>query len=243
MAFNKAIFTETALRNIKDAENFWHNWRTAARDDYAFISGNQWLSEDEAILRDQKRPPVTFNYSEKMIDAVVGAEVSNRQEVTYKPRGVEDAPLAELWNSAASWANEESNAEDEESDAFRDMLICGLGWTQRRLSYDEDPDGKILLDRIDPLEVWYDPAASKPGLTDRRFNFRKWWVDEREANREWPNQIFPATSDDNTGIGVITRGHRYAEGEEDEQDRHKGQVQIILYECVEIGRASCRERV
>ncbi len=233
MAFNKAIFTETALRNIKDAENFWHNWRTAARDDYAFISGNQWLSEDEAILRDQKRPPVTFNYSEKMIDAVVGAEVSNRQEVTYKPRGVEDAPLAELWNSAASWANEESNAEDEESDAFRDMLICGLGWTQRRLSYDEDPDGKILLDRIDPLEVWYDPAASKPGLTDRRFNFRKWWVDEREANREWPNQIFPATSDDNTGIGVITRGHRYAEGEEDEQDRHKGQVQIILYECVE----------
>lgn len=233
MALNKATFTLKALQNIKDAHDFWHNWRTGVRDDYSFIAGNQWLEEDVAILTEQKRPPVTFNYSEKMIDAVVGAEVSNRQEVTYRPRGVEDAALAEIWNSAASWVNEESNAEDEESDAFRDMLICGIGWTQRRLSYDEDQDGKILLDRIDPLEVWYDPAASKPGITDRRFNFREWWVDEREAQREWPNQIFSSTNQDNASTGVITRGHRYAEGEEDEQDRHKGQVQIILYECVE----------
>lgn len=233
MAFNKALFTETARRNIKDAHDFWHNWRTNCRDEFAFVSGNQWLAEDEAILREQKRPPVTFNYSEKMIDAVVGAEVSNRQEVTYRPRGVEDAALAELWNNAAQWAREEGNAEDEESDAFRDMLICGLGWTQMRMSYDEDQDGKIVLDRIDPLEMYYDPAASKPGIIDRRFAFREWWVDEREAQREWPNQTFPSVGSDNSSTGVITRGRRYAEGEEDEQDRHKGQVQILLYECVE----------
>jgi hypothetical protein len=233
MAFNKALFVSKALQNIKDARNFWHNWRTGVRDDFAFISGSQWLAEDEAILREQHRPPVTFNYSEKMVDAVVGAEVSNRQEVTYRPRSVEDAALAELWNNAAQWTRDEGNAEDEESDAFRDMLICGLGWTQTRISYDEDQDGKIVLDRVDPLEMYYDPAASKPGIIDRRYAFREWWIDEQEAKREWPNTIFPGSAEDNASSGVITRGNRYADGEENEQDRHKGQVLIVLYECAE----------
>jgi len=233
MALNKERFAETARQRIRNAHDFWHNWRTAARDDFAFVSGKQWLVEDEAILHEQKRPPVTFNYSEKMIDAVVGAEVSNRQEITYRPRGVEDAALAELWNNAAQWARDEGNAEDEESDAFRDMLICGMGWTQMRISYDEDQDGKIVLDRIDPLEMWYDPASNKPGLPDRRYAFREWWVDEREAKHEWPNQVFPAESENNSSTGVITRGHRYSEDDEDEHDRHKDQVQITLYECVE----------
>jgi hypothetical protein len=233
MPISKAQFTDIALQRIHDAEDFWHNWRVEARDDFAFISGKQWLAEDEAILNEQKRPPVTFNYSEKMIDAVVGAEVSNRQEATYRPRGVEDAALAELWNNAAQWARDEGNAEDEESDAFRDMLICGMGWTQMRMSYDEDIEGKIVTDRIDPLEMWYDPSAGKPGVIDRRYAFRKWWIDEREAKREWPKAFFPTTSEDNASTGVIIRSHRYEDGETDAQDKHKGQVEVLHYECVE----------
>jgi hypothetical protein len=233
MAINKEAFKLLALERIRTAQDFWHNWRTEARDDFAFISGQQWLSEDEALLLEQKRPPVTFNYSEKMIDAVVGAEVGNRQEATYHPRGIEDAPLAELWNHAAKWARDEGNAEDEESDAFRDMLICGIGWTQMRMSYDEEPDGLIVTDRVDPLEVWYDPAACKPGAIDRRFSFRKWWVDEREAKREWPKAIFPSSTDDFANHGIVRPGHGYEDDIGDSRDRHKGQVEIILYECVE----------
>jgi hypothetical protein len=234
MALTKTQFAEVARQRMKEADEFWHNWRACAVDDYAFISGSQWLAADEALLNEQGRPPITFNYSEKMIDAVVGAEVSNRQEMTFKPRGVEDAALSELWNNAAAWVRDECNAEDEESDAFRDMLICGMGWTTTRISYDEDQDGKILVERIDPLEMRSDPAANKPGLTDRRYAYRKWWVDEREAKREWPSEMaFPESDADNTSRGVITRGRRYQDGEADDQERHKDQVEITLYECVE----------
>lgn len=230
----KEKFRTTASERITKTLGDFRDWRVGAKDDYAFIAGNQWLQSDEAILKAQKRPPITFNYSEKMIDAVVGAEVSNRQEVTYRPRTVEDAGQAEVWNSAAKWARQECNAEDEESDAFRDMLICGIGWTHTRMNYDEDQDGKIMIDRIDPLEMFYDGAANKPGLTDRRFNFRQWWVDKTEAEREWPGKAIDGGSNsDNLSGGVITRGHRYLEDDEDEIDRHIDQVLITFYECVE----------
>lgn len=235
MAFDKDKFHDTAVSRMVLAEEFWHNWRSEAKDDYAFISGKQWLSIDEEILRQQKRPPVTFNYSEKMIDAVIGAEVSNRQEVTYLPRTPQDSGLADLWNAASKWVRDECDAADNESDSFKDMLICGLGWTQTRISYEDDLDGKILVDRIDPLEMWSDPAACKPGLTDRRFQHRAWWIDLEEAKRLWPAQIsFIETDNTDTTKGVIIRGHRYDDNESDmEMSRHKDQVQVVLYECVE----------
>lgn len=235
MTISKEAFADLARERFREAEEFLHNWRVCARDDYAFVCGDQWMAADAEHLKAERRPPITFNYSEKMIDAVVGAEVNNRQEAIYKPRGVEDSGAADIWNAAAKWAREECAAEDEESDSFRDMLICGLGWTQTRISYDDDQDGKLLIDRIDPLEMWYDPASSKVGLSERRYNFRKWWVDEREAKREWPSANFLSSNDaDNTSTGVTRHGQGYNENEpEDDRNRHRGQVQLRMYECVE----------
>lgn len=231
---NKDDFSTLANERYQKSREFWRNWRAQAIDDYAFVSGDQWTQEDEAKLKSEDRPSITFNYSEKMIDAVIGAEISNRQEVHYAPQGVEDAALAELWNAAAKWAREQCNAEDEESDAFRDALVCGLGWTWTRLSYDEDLDGKIVVERVDPLEMFADPAASKPGLKDRRYQDRLWWVDEREVKRQWPDAIF-SVEDDDAHTGIINRGNRYAEDSTmDDRDRHKGQVQLRLHETFEM---------
>ncbi len=227
-----ADFVDIANERYPEAKKFWANWQTDARDDFAFVSGNQWLADDKDVLNEQKRPPITFNYSEKMIDAVVGAEVSARQEVTYSPRGMEDAPLAETWTNAAKWVRDNCDAEDEESEAFRDALICGMGWTHSHMSYIEDLDGKLVIDRVDPLEMLSDPTASKSGLADRRYNFRIWWVDEKEVKRMWPNAMTFPEDDMNTGRGVIRQGHRYEDSDE-EQDIHKDQVQIRYYECVE----------
>src|SRR4051812_29438051 len=118
MPLSKDKFADLARDRIIEADAFWHNWRASAVDEFGFISGEQWLAEDKQHLDDEERVAITFNYSEKMIDAVVGAEVSNRQEATYRPRGVEDAAVAELWNNAAKWVRDECAAEDEESDAF-----------------------------------------------------------------------------------------------------------------------------
>jgi hypothetical protein len=231
-------FKETAVQRYEEARKFWRNWRTEARQDYAFIAGDQWLHDDLQILKTQNRPDITFNYSEKMIDAVVGAEISSRQEVTYAPREMSDAPLSEMMTNAAKWVASESNFEDEESDAFRDTLICGLGWTHMRVSYDTDADGMIVKDRIDPFAMYPDPAAIKTGLLDRRYSFCETWMNETDFKRQWPNAIVYGAneSDANMGVQVIRQGQHYEDegGADVEADNHQGQVQILHYECVEM---------
>jgi len=224
-------FEETALQRWHDCREFWGAWRTCARDDYSFIAGNQWEDDDEAILNEEDRPKVTFNYSEKMIDAVSGAEVSNRNEVKYFPREVNDSGLTDLWSDAAKWARDECNAEYEESDAFRDTLICGMGWTDTFLAYDDDLDGMLSVSRIDPLEMYSDPVATKPGVTDRRYDFRARWVDEMEVEKKYPGKVVGGGSDGaGMGGGIVRQGHHYDDAE-DEENLHKGQVQLLQYEC------------
>lgn len=143
-------------------------WREAAREDYAFEAGDQWSDEDKAKLREQLRPTIVLNRISPIIDSVAGSEVSNRQEVQYIPREQGDVQVNEILTAAAKWFRDECDAEDEESDAFRDALICGMGWTETRLDYEEDPDGKPFIDRVDPLEMVWDSAARKKNLADGR---------------------------------------------------------------------------
>ncbi len=226
-------FADRAAERFSESHEAFFNYRADVRDDYAFVAGKQWMPEDEAYLQEQKRPPVTFNYSEKMIDAVVGAEVSSRQEVRYAPRGVEDAAAAELLTNAAKWVRDLCNAEDEESDAFRDALICGLGWTETRMDYTVEADGKIIIERVDPLEMYYDPAANRVGLTDSRYVWREWWVNKTDAQRAWPDAQFPELEPDDMSTGVIRHGDRYESEYEREAELHKDQVRIRHYQTYE----------
>lgn len=169
----------------KDAEH-WSEWRKQAREDYKLYSGDQWDDESKKVLLDQARPVVSFNRIQPTINVVSGHEISNRQEIRYIPREMGDVTVSELVTSAAKWFREEADAEDEESDAFRDTLICGMGWLENRLDHERDPDGKPTCDRLDPLEFLADRYARKPNLTDAR---RIWRV--RKIARIDAQDMFP----------------------------------------------------
>lgn len=227
---------EKAKQRLTDSKEYGNTWRKEAYDDYNFVSGHQWSDEDKAYLQEQGRPPITFNYSEKMIDAICGAEVSNRQEVRYVPREVADTPVSQLWTEAAKWVRDECNAEDEETDAFRDCLICGIGATRTAMAYEDNQDGAIVISRRDPLNLSWDPAAVKPGLVDRRYDYEKGWMSVEECEERWPDAaIFASSADTDNGFtGVIRDGHRYEGDTENRPEMHKGQVEIYLYECYEL---------
>lgn len=151
------------------------SWRRKAREDYAFTSGEQLNEEDKALLRSMNRPIIIMNRIEPVIDSVAGSEVANRQEVQFLPRTQGDVHVNEVLTSAAKWFRDQCDAEDEESDAFRDAVICGMGWTETRLDYEEDPTGAPLIERVDPLEMVWDASAKKRNLVDGRrlFHIRR----------------------------------------------------------------------
>lgn len=170
----EALFRRLKSQCRMDIER-QRDWRREAREDFAFVASDQWSEEDKQVLREQLRPIITMNRIEPVVNSISGQEVSNRQEVRYIPREEGDVKVNEILTGAAQWFRDECDAEDEESDAFRDTVICGMGWTETRLDYEDDPDGMPFIDRIDPLQMVWDSSAKKKNLADakRVFHVRR----------------------------------------------------------------------
>lgn len=162
-------------------------WRDECRENYDMVSGKQWATEDEAALAEQGRAATVFNRLGTIIDAVSGSEVNNRQEVRYIPREIGDVAHNEVLTSAAQWVRDNCDAEDEESDAFVDVLITGIGFTETRMDYEEDEEGKCIIDRVDPLEVRWDPAARKRNLSDAKWIQRERGFTKEQIYSRWPD--------------------------------------------------------
>ena len=96
-----------------------------------------------------------------MIDAVCGAQVNNRNEIKFLPRSGDDGGKTELLNGVARWVMDQTDAEDADSEAFRDVAIGGMGWTETRMCYEEEQDGRIIVERRDPFEMGWDRYARK----------------------------------------------------------------------------------
>jgi hypothetical protein len=207
------IYDDELLSRLKgwdDAlDQHWARWRKDARLWFGMVAGDQWDTADRDRLQDENRVPVTFNRTGPIIDAVCGAEIVGRQQVQYLPREVGDTGVNEVLTRGAEWFRDRAGAEFEESDAFRDAFICGLGWIETRMDYEEEAEGRILVDRVDPLEVAADPAARKPNLVDARYIRRTKLMSEAEFEARWPGAAAFGPSDGKVGGRAINRGHRY----------------------------------
>ncbi|WP_144753916.1 portal protein [Bartonella saheliensis] len=174
----KAWYTE-------DVEHV-NEWREQAREDFDFYNGRQWAEEDLAALKAQRRPVMTFNRIAPLVNAIVGAERNNKREVQFQPRQVGAAISNELLTGAAEWFRDEAGAEYADSDAFQDMVICGMGWTDTRLDYETNPEGTPSVQRLDPLKMVWDANAVRPNLVDAQ---RLWYVDRKPI--EDAKNLFP----------------------------------------------------
>jgi len=143
-------------------------WRQEAKEDYEFVAGRQYSDKELDALAKKKRPVVVFNRIQPVVDSVHGQEIGNRREVRYIPRELGDAKANEMLTGAAQWFRDQAHAETHESDSFWDTIVCGLGWTETRIDYEERPDGKPIIDRVDPFEMYYDFNARGRNLTDKR---------------------------------------------------------------------------
>lgn len=173
-----------------------------AREDFDFVAGHQWDEEALRVLEAQGRPASVFNRCAPMIDSVTGFEVSNRQETRYLPRKLGSTAVNEILTGAAEWFRDQTDAEDEESDAFRDACIAGKGWTETRVDYESNPDGDPRIERIDPMEVFADRDARKPNLTDAK---RVWRV--RRVSYDEAKAMFPEVEAESLSAGWATDDH------------------------------------
>jgi hypothetical protein len=173
--------------NVKKAKDHLQDWYNEARNAYDYFAGNQWEEEDLQKLRNERRPAIVFNRIPRVINAIAGLEIENRQEVIYSPREQGDAIASEILTGAADWVRNNCDAEDEESQAFKDALMVGIGWTETRLEYEVDPDGAILIERIDPMEMVWDVTSKKRNLDDATWVAREKKYTKKDFKAIWPD--------------------------------------------------------
>lgn len=161
------------------------DWRQQSIDAFGLVAGDQWDTTVRNDLEADGRPVFTFNRVAGFIRGICGLEASTRNQVRFYAREVNDSGVTDVMNAAIKWCRDNCNAEDEEADAFKDMLICGLGWTETLYTTEEDPDGNVVVERIDPLHMRWDPAARKRGLADSRWRGRIKWLQPSVIRDVW----------------------------------------------------------
>lgn len=195
------------------------DWREQARLDFDFVAGDQWQEKTSKQLEIEGRAPLTFNYTGPFIEAVAGLEIGTRHEVAYLPRNVEPGDILanEIVGNTSKWMGDNCNAEDEQSEAFKDTVICGMGWLEARMSYeDDDPDGKYVEEKLDVQEMRWDYAARKKNLADAR---RVWRV--RQMSLDEARDMFPDAGDADLNAAWATGFDAVSLPKSDEERRLK----------------------
>jgi len=191
-----ATLLEEIRTRYKVARDHASTWREEARQCFDFYAGHQWSEDEEAAMEDKKRPALVFNRTGPFVDAVLGHENNNRNELRFMPRTMGDAAVNEKLSEASRYFIDECDGEHEQSDAFRDMLVSGMGWTEVRLSDDGNPEYDLIVERVDPLEMLWDPSSKKPNLADARYFFRRKRMAREEIKAIWPTYEPAGASDD-----------------------------------------------
>lgn len=235
-----------ARRKMKEHLDATGDWRQQAIDAFALVAGDQW---DETVRNDLEadgRPVFTFNRVAGFIRGICGLEASTRNQVRFYAREIEDSGVTDVMNAAIRWVRDNCNAEDEEADSFKDMLTCGLGWTETLFTQEEHPDGQVVVERIDPLHMRWDAGARKRGLADRRWcarikplqvsTIRDVWGDEKadevEGMLESDSEVleeFSSTPHD------ATAAHEY-DSDNMGQARRKTGIPVVQFQYVKTVR-------
>lgn len=169
-------FLLTKFTGWDKADNaHWQDWKDEARVNYDMVAGRQLPDDAKAANEEAGLVSITINKIDATVSAVSGSEMTNQQETKFYPREtstrgpdgrLQDVAVNELLTGAADYVREESDQSDEESEAFRDTLICGLGVTEGRMDYDLDPDGMAVVERCDPIEFRIQAGAQRPNAAD-----------------------------------------------------------------------------
>lgn len=205
---------------------------------FRFYGNEQWEAEDLAAMKEQKRPALTFNKVTAIINAVSGSEITNRFETKYYPRTIEDEFFNEIMTEVVRWIRSSSDVEHEESSAFQDAAICGIGCTEFWRDYSEESEGVDKVDRVPINEMLWDPTAKKACLSDARWHIRSKWVPTDEAIARWPkHKTYFEQQESNRIYGEMQGGqphdqtvaHEYSEGMST-YDAGTGRVKISEYQ-------------
>ena len=148
-------------------------WRKEAEQDYDFVAGKQWTEADKHKLEQSGRPAITINRIKPLINVLSGYQRLNRYDIDFLPRTSDDIDICTVRKGITKYVLDQCGDDNEESEAFEDAAIGGLGWMEVGYKFNEDmTDGEAFVTREDPFGIYVDPEAHKTDFSDAKFSFK-----------------------------------------------------------------------
>lgn len=160
-----------------------------AAEEFDYYAGKQWLDDATRRLNRSERPALTFNQTNPIINTVGGSEITARYETRYRPQTLDDTDWSSMLTETARSVRARCDAASEESAAFRDMAICGLGWTEHSFDPFDGKNGKIKVDRVPVFEMLWESTARRANLEDADWVMRGKWITEATFEALWGKEM------------------------------------------------------
>jgi hypothetical protein len=127
-----------------------------------FFVGNQWSQEDLNKLKASRRPALTINKIISTMSTVMGEQIYNRNEISFRPAGdgatseVADA-LDIVWQQIA----QQNQLSYVRSDVFADGIIRSRGFYDVRMDFASSNKGDVRIELLNSKNVVVDPDAEE----------------------------------------------------------------------------------
>lgn len=160
-------------------------WRTQTRQNFEYYEGGegQWLQQDLETIKGRGQVPLTINIIQSRIDNLAGVEIQSRFRTAVR-NSSNDPQKDKLSNALTNWlyfVQEDQQIPHKGSLKYRDMLICGVGWSNL---YQEN--GYFYYDHIDPFNVIPDYDDLSPQFENGKYICRNRWMDPSMVAKLWP---------------------------------------------------------
>jgi hypothetical protein len=125
------------------------------------FAGNQWEASDKAQLTLVKRPALTINKILGTVGNVLGEQIGNRSEISFRPRNGSKAATADVLNKVFKQISDNNQLPWKRSDMFADGIIGSRGYLDIRLDYNDAMEGECRIELLNPKNVIVDPDADQ----------------------------------------------------------------------------------
>lgn len=123
--------------------------------------GDQWDAADKAKLDAVRRPALTINKIISTISNVMGEQIFNRAETSFRPRGGSRADVADVLVKVFKQISDNNQLDWKRSDMFADGIITSRGYLDVRIAYNDNMQGEVSIDNLNPKNVLIDPDADQ----------------------------------------------------------------------------------
>ena len=202
---------EDILREARDraqrASGWWRHNFNAAKEDIAFLAGNQWPDNITLERTEEQRPVLTLNTLPQYVDQVVGDQRQNRPAISVHPveadkrkgaegklknvAGSQDYSLAEVYQGLIRNIEYISNAEAHYDTAFQHAVEGGFGWLRVLTQYSTEDSFEldlVIRSIHNRFSVLMDPDAIEPDFSDANWCLVSQWMKKSEFKKRYPNK-------------------------------------------------------